>query len=45
MILNKFIFDDNVIHMILKYYWQLLDKCKVLLPWIDIEQLSWKYFI
>ena len=43
MILNKSIFDENVIHMILKYYWQLLDKCKVLLDWIDIEQLSWKY--
>ena len=43
IILNKSIFDENVIHMILKYYWQLLDKCKVLLDWIDIEQLSWKY--
>ena len=40
-ILNKSIFDENIIHIILKYYWQLLDKSKVLLPWIDIEWLSW----
>ena len=39
-ILNKSIFDENVIHMILKYYWKLLDnKRKVLLPWIDNEYL------
>ena len=41
MILNKSIFDENIINMILKYYWQLLDKRKVLLDWIDIEWLSW----
>ena len=40
MILNKSMFDENVIHMILKYYWKLLDnKRKVLLPWIDNEYL------
>ena len=41
IILNKSIFDENVIHMILKYYWQLLDKRKVLLDWIDIHKLEW----
>ena len=39
-ILNKSMFDENIIHMILKYYWKLLDnKRKVLLPWIDNEYL------
>ena len=40
MILNKSIFDENIIHIILKYYWQLLDKRKVLLDWIDIEKIE-----
>ena len=39
IILNKSIFDENIIHIILKYYWQLLDKRKVLLNWIDIHKL------
>ena len=39
-ILNKSIFDDNIIHIILAYYWQLLDnKTKVLLDWIDYSKL------
>jgi len=25
IILNKSIFDENIIHMILKYYWDILD--------------------
>ena len=42
IILNKSIFDENIIHIILKHYWQLLDnKRKVLLSWIDIEYLCW----
>ena len=35
-------FDENVIQIILKYYWKdLKNKRKVLLDWIDIEWLSW----
>ena len=42
MILNKSIFDENIIHIILKYYWKdLKNKRKVLLDWINIEWLSW----
>jgi hypothetical protein len=42
IILNKSIFDENIIHIILKYYWKdLKNKRKVLLDWIDIELLSW----
>ena len=43
IILNKSIFDEHIIHVILTEYWQLLDKRKVLLDWINIEWLSWKY--
>ena len=39
IILKKSIFDENDIHMILKNYWQLLDKRQVLLDWIDIHKL------
>jgi len=43
-ILYKSIFDENIIHNILKHYWKILDnKRKVLLDWINLEQLSWKY--
>ncbi len=39
-ILDKSIFDENIIHIILKHYWQLLDnKRKILLDWIDNEYL------
>ena len=42
IILNKSIFDENVIHIILKYYWKdLKNKRKVLLDWIILEELSW----
>ena len=42
MVLNKSIFDENVIHIILMEYWKdLKNKRKVLLPWINIEWLSW----
>ena len=42
IILNKSIFDNNVIHIILTYYWNILDyKKKILLNWIDIKQLYW----
>ena len=40
-ILDKCIFNENIIHIILKHYWQLLDKRKVLLDWIDIEKIEW----
>ena len=44
MILYKSIFDENVIHIILTEYWKdLKNKNKVLVDWIDIEWLSWKY--
>ena len=40
--LNKSIFDDNIIHKILIYYWNILDnKNKILLNWIDINKLNW----
>jgi len=38
-ILDKCIFNENIIHIILKHYWQLLDKRKVL--WINIDKLEW----
>ena len=39
-ILNKSMFDENIIHIILEYYWQLLDNKKlVLLNWIDYNKL------
>src|SRR6056300_1469089 len=41
IILDKSIFDENIIHIILNYYWKILDKPKVLLQWIDINNLKW----
>lgn len=42
-ILKNNIFDDNINSMILKFYWKLLNgKHKVLLDWIDINNLCWK---
>jgi hypothetical protein len=36
------LFDDNIIHIILKHYWKLLDtKHTVLLDWIPIDKLEW----
>tara|TARA_B000000437_G_scaffold192564_1_gene151641 strand:- start:277 stop:678 length:402 start_codon:yes stop_codon:yes gene_type:complete len=41
IILNKFIFDENIIDIILQYYWNILDgKKKILLNWINIEKLN-----
>ena len=43
-ILNKTMFDENVIQIILTEYWKdLKNKRKVLLDWINPKQLSWKY--
>ena len=43
-ILQKSIFDENVIHIILTEYWKdLKNKRKVLVDWINFEQLSWEY--
>ena len=40
IILNKSIFDDNIIHNILKHYWKILDnKRKIFLDWIDTTLL------
>jgi len=37
-ILDKSIFDENIIHIILKYYWKdLKNKRKILLDWIDLD--------
>jgi hypothetical protein len=43
ILLNKSsLFDENVIHLILNYYWLILEnKHKVLLEWIPIEKLDW----
>ena len=38
--LNKSIFDENVIHIILKYFWC---PTKILLEWIPISNINWKY--
>tara|TARA_B110000459_G_C16122782_1_gene278813 strand:+ start:241 stop:510 length:270 start_codon:yes stop_codon:yes gene_type:complete len=40
-ILNKSQFDEHIIYIILTYYWKTLDKPKVLLDWIDINNLDW----
>ena len=41
LILDKSIFDENVIHIILKLYWDLLPKAKILLDWIPLDKLDW----
>jgi len=42
IILNKSIFDENIINIILQYYWNILDgKKKILLNWIDKNNLDW----
>jgi len=42
IILNKSMFDDNVITIILHYYWNILDyKKKILVNWIDTNKLYW----
>ena len=42
-ILNKSLFDEHIIYIILTYYWNALDKHKVLLHWIDINNLDWHW--
>jgi len=42
LILDKSIFDENVIHIILKLYWDLLPKKKILLDWIPLDKIDWK---
>ena len=40
-ILKKSIFDEHIIHIILKYYWDILDnKQRVLCNWIDKSKLT-----
>ncbi len=41
-ILQKIIFDENVIHIILTEYWKNL-KNTVLVDWINIDKLYWHY--
>ena len=45
IILDKSIFDENIIHIVLNYYWKILDKSKVLLHWIDINNLKWVIYV
>jgi len=41
ILLNKTLFDDNIISIILKYYWNMLDdKRKILFDWIDVSKLK-----
>jgi len=40
-ILEKSIFDEHIIHIILKYYWDILDnKQKILCNWVDKSKLT-----
>ena len=42
-ILQKSIFDENVIHIILTAYWKnLKNKYKDLVDWINIDKLNWE---
>ena len=46
IILNKSIFDENIIDIILQYYWNILDcKKKILINWIkiNIKKINWGY--
>jgi len=43
LILNKTIFNENIIELILIKYWKLLPKNKILLEWIDINKLNFFY--
>jgi hypothetical protein len=41
ILLNKSIFDEHIVHMILKYYWDMLDnKRKLLSSWVDKRKLT-----
>ena len=46
IILNKSIFNENIIDIILQYYWNILDcKKKILINWIkiNIKKINWGY--
>ena len=46
IILNKSMFDENIINIILQYYWNILDgKKKILLNWINIKKIKLVYII
>ena len=41
LLLNKSIFNNDIIKVILTHYWNIVEKkCKVLLPWIDKNKLN-----
>lgn len=41
ILLNKSIFDEHIVHIILKYYWDILDnKKKLLSNWVDKRKLT-----
>ena len=41
ILLNKSVFDEHIVHMILKYYWEILDnKKKLLSNWVDKRKLT-----
>ena len=42
LLLSKSIFDENIITIILKCYWNILNcEKKILVNWINIEKLPW----
>ena len=42
LLLKRSIFNDDIIKVILTHYWNIVDsKRKVLLPWIELDKLSW----
>ena len=43
LLLDKSIFNENIIHIILTQYWNLIPKTKTLLEWIPLENLDWLY--
>ena len=41
ILLNKSVFDEHIVHIILKYYWDILDnKKKLLSNWVDKRKLT-----
>ncbi len=45
ILLNKIpILNDNLINLILKEYWNLLEKKKILKDWIPLDKVSWSVF-
>jgi hypothetical protein len=42
ILFNKSNFDENIINVILHYYWKILEnKRKILLEWIPINKIDW----